>query len=69
MKDFKIVEKKVSKLKVGDKVKGFAGNMLTVKELSKGMYWNSTMITFRNGEWSCCHNNTIVSVHEAPVVQ
>lgn len=56
------VEKKVSELQIGDKMQSAEGKCLEVKELSNGMYRNSTLITFHTGAWSCSHNNTIVKI-------
>jgi len=59
------VEKKVSELKIGDKVQSAEGKSLKVMELSNGMYRNSTLITFHTGAWSCSHNNTIIKITES----
>jgi len=55
--------KKIKDLEKGDKVHNSDDELKTVREVSKGLYLSSKIVTFTDGTWACELNETTVEVY------
>jgi hypothetical protein len=57
-----ITRVKFSSIQVGDKVETKYGDWVTVRQVTKGIYKNSTMIVFDGEHWACQPNTATINV-------